>query len=285
MDIIGFDMTAKKEETGLPKETTEPEKRPTPVRSLAKISFDGSQKALVYYNDRFDLKAGDFVFVQGRMEGRRGRVISLCKTFKIRLSDYKRVIGVADRSVKGRMYFGGSHLFSFDRSALPYEKVLTWMKPPEPEKVEYVGSNDRKDFPPDDRGQLHVCRQAASRGVEYYRENRVCFLELDGQRGRALVEGAGTCEVEFTCEDGQSGGLPFGQMGGQSGGLPCDCCCTCTCKHEVAVMLQLSETLKLIGEQYAEEYAKTGYFSAVSRQLFFTVAATGQERGSMDVEV
>lgn len=68
MDIIGFDMTVKKKETDLPKEAAEPEKRPTPVRSLVQVAFDGSQKALVYYNDRFDLKAGDFVFVQGRME-------------------------------------------------------------------------------------------------------------------------------------------------------------------------------------------------------------------------
>ena len=50
-------------------------------------------------------------------------------------------------------------------------------------------------------------------------------------------------------------------------------------------MLQLSETLKCIEEKYAAEYAESGYFSAVSRELFFTVAATGQEKGSIAVEI
>ena len=249
------------------------EKAPAPVRSLVQVAFDNGQNPLTYYNDRFDLKQGDVVYVEGKMEGRRGHVVSLTKTFKIRLSDYKRVIGVADRSVKGRLYFGCSHLISFDRNALPYEKVLTWMKAPEPEGTEYVSGSDDETFPLNDLGQMQVSDAVGARGVEYYRQNRVCFLELDGHRGRALVEGTKTYEVEFTCEDGEICGLV------------CDCLCAYHCKHEVAVMLQLSETLKCIEEKYADEYAESGYFSAVSRELFFDVAATGQEKGSMEVEI
>ena len=285
MKTIGFDMAAEKNAADLQQETAEKaegketdgkgteKKNPAPVRSLVQVAFDSGQNPLTYYNDRFDLKQGDVVYVEGKMEGRRGHVISLTKTFKIRLSDYKRVIGVADRSVKGRLYFGGSHLISFDRNALPYEKVLTWMKAPESEGTEYVSGSDGETFPLNDLGQMNVSDAVGERGVEYYRQNRVCFLELDGCRGRALVEGTKTYEVEFTCEDGQICGLV------------CDCPCAYHCKHEVAVMLQLSETLKCIEEKYADEYAESGYFSAVSRELFFDVAATGQEKESIEVEI
>ena len=186
MKTIGFDMAADKNAADPQQEAagTAAEKAPAPVRSLVQVAFDSGQSPLTYYNDRFDLKKGDVVYVEGKMEGRRGHVVSLTKTFKIRLSDYKRVIGVADRSVKGRLYFGGSHLISFDRNALPYEKVLTWMKAPEPEGTEYVSSSDDETFPLNDLGQMKVSDAVGERGVEYYSQNRVCFLELDGCRGR-----------------------------------------------------------------------------------------------------
>ena len=111
------------------------------VKSLVKVAFQNGQK-FTYYNDKFDLKVGDIVFVEGSNEGQRGRVISLSKTFKIKLSDYKKVVSVADRSVKGRLFLGGSHLVSFEKETLPYEKVLSWMKAPEAEENEFVCVKD-----------------------------------------------------------------------------------------------------------------------------------------------
>ena len=89
MKTIGFDMAAEKNAADLQQETAEKaegketdgkgteKKNPAPVRSLVQVAFDSGQNPLTYYNDRFDLKQGDVVYVEGKMEGRRGHVISL----------------------------------------------------------------------------------------------------------------------------------------------------------------------------------------------------------------
>ena len=77
---------------------------------------------LKYYNDSFDLKVGDFVYVEGKLEGYRGQVTEVNYSFKIKLSDYKKVIAVIDTNVKGDFYLAGSHVVSFDRNAIPFSK-------------------------------------------------------------------------------------------------------------------------------------------------------------------
>ena len=42
------------------------------------------------------------VYVDGKLEGQRGRVVEVSYTFKIKLSDYKRVIAVVDTNVSGQ---------------------------------------------------------------------------------------------------------------------------------------------------------------------------------------
>lgn len=75
---------------------------------------------LSYYNDAFDLHRGDIVYVDGKLEGLRGQVVDVTYSFKIKLSDYKRVISVADATVKGEFHFAGSHFVTFDQGVLPY---------------------------------------------------------------------------------------------------------------------------------------------------------------------
>ena len=70
-------------------------RKPKPTRSLVLIHFPARNMTLSYYNDQFDLHCGDLVFVDGKLEGFRGHVVDVCYTFKIKLSDYKRVISVA----------------------------------------------------------------------------------------------------------------------------------------------------------------------------------------------
>ena len=95
-------------------------RKPKPTRSLVQVRFPARGMTLSYYNDQFDLHCGDLVFVDGKLEGFRGHVVDVCYTFKIKLSDYKRVISVADTKVHGEFHFAGSHFVTFDRSALPY---------------------------------------------------------------------------------------------------------------------------------------------------------------------
>ena len=50
---------------------------------------------------------------------------------------------------------------------------------------------------------MHIGSEIAERGHDYYLQNKVRYLCIDGNRGRAIVEGTKAYVVEFTYEDGQ----------------------------------------------------------------------------------
>ncbi len=98
----------------------------TPVKSVVQVHFPRKNRTLGYYNDSFDLHRGDLVYVDGKLAGQRGRVVEVSYHFKIKLSDYRRVVAVADTEVHGTFYLAGSHLVTFARETLPYSKVRSW---------------------------------------------------------------------------------------------------------------------------------------------------------------
>ncbi|MBR6791435.1 MAG: hypothetical protein IKM31_11285 [Oscillospiraceae bacterium] len=246
--------------------------RAAPRPSVVQVYFAERKMKLAYYNDRFDLQPGDLVYVEGKLEGIRGRVVEVSYNFWIRMSDYKRVIAVADTSVNGRFFMAGSHFVTFSRTALPAEKTLSWYKAPENGDEEFVCGYDDTSFSLDDPDGMRISAAAAERGHNYYLENRVRYLCIDGGRGYAIVEGTKPYETEFE------------YRGGRISGLRCSCFCSGNCKHEFAVMLQLKETLEWIGKNHAAEYERTGYFAAVSKEVLFTFAASGKETGSFTLQ-
>lgn len=239
-----------------------------PRRSVVQVHFPSRNMTLAYYNDRFDLHRGDLVYVDGKLEGKPGHVMEVNYNFKINLSEYKRVIAVANTDVKGRFFMAGSHFVAFDPAVLPAEQVKNWFKAPEKEEDEIVSGSDDDFFCLDDLKEMNVSAAAAGRGRDYYMENRVKYLRVDNGYGYALVEGSKVYEVEFRYLDGEISGLT------------CSCFCGDACKHEFAVMLQLRETLDLIEKQYAEEYKRTDCFTAIHKGTLFAFAIDGKENGS-----
>lgn len=237
-----------------------------PVKSVVQVCFPAKGTKLAYFNDRFDLQVGDIVYVEGKLEGIRGQVVDVAHNFKIKVSEYKRVIGKADTAVSGTLHMAGSHFVAFEPCIIPFEKVLTWCKAPEKEDDEYVIGNDDTTFSLDDLSGMHIGSEIAERGHDYYLQNKVRYLSIDGPRGRAIVEGTKAYVVEFTYEDGKIRNLV------------CDCFCSYTCKHEFAAMLQLKETLQAIKENYPDHMS--GYFAAVSKAAFFSFAVDGKKTGS-----
>ena len=84
--------------------------RVPPVKSVVQVYFPTKNRTLGYYNDTFDLYCGDLVYVDGKLEGLYGRVVQVSYHFKIKLSDYRRVVAVADTEVHGTFYLAGSRL-------------------------------------------------------------------------------------------------------------------------------------------------------------------------------
>ena len=239
-----------------------------PVKSVVQVQFPSQGRSFAYYNDRFDLHVGDIVFVEGKLEGVQGFVTEVSRSFKIKLSDYKRVISVADTTVKGELYFGGSHLIAFDKNVIPYEKVRGWFLPPENDEEVAVGYDDESFFY-EDIEDFKIKPEIADRGFDYYNRNKVVYISVDGTTGRAIVEGSRFYEVSF---DYGNGGIR---------NITCDCFCSYHCKHEFAALLQLRETLKIIEELYDDEYSQGDYFAAVSKSALMNYAVDRKEKGSI----
>ena len=115
--------------------------------------------------------------------------------FKVKVSDYKKVIALVDTDIKGKLFSAGSHFITFDRKALPKEKIKLWFIPPETGNGETVTGRDNSCF---DRGNLKsmkVSAETAERGYNYYAENEVVYLSLEGDKGYAIIEGTKPYEV------------------------------------------------------------------------------------------
>ena len=242
-----------------------------PRKSVVQVKFPGRATSLAYYNDTFDLRVGDFVYVDGKLEGQRGRVVEVSYNFKIKISDYKRVIALVDTEVKGQFYYAGSHFVTFDYSTIPAEKVATWFVPPAKEEDEFISGSDDTSFSLSNLADMKISPEIAERGHDYYTENKVVYISLDGTKGYAIVEGSKAYEVEFEYQNGEISRLT------------CSCFCSYNCKHEFAAMLQLKEVLEKIEKNYAAEYERTGYFAAIFKGTLFSFAIDGNETGSFSL--
>ena len=261
---IGF--VSEEENNGIEHTPVTP-RPPSPKKSLVQVYFPERNQTLTYFNDQFDLKQGDFVFVEGKLEKERGIVRQVLKSFKIKVADYKKVIGLADTNVTGQLYIAGSHFVSFEPNVLPYEKMRTWYLPPEKEEDEYAAGYDDTSFMLEKLSDMKVSPVIFERGREYYIEDRVVYMEVDETYGRAIVEGEHPYEVEFDFYNGEICNLT------------CSCPCGYTCKHEVAAMLQLKDTLEKIEKNHA--HLHDGYFAAIEKSALFRFAVQFRQTGSI----
>ena len=242
-----------------------------PRKSVVQVYFEGRNMTLAYYNDRFDLHRGDLVYVDGKLEGVLGRIEEVNYNFKIKISDYKRVIAKADTNVHGRFFMAGSHFVTFDREALPGNKIVSWFKAPTKQDDEFICGSDDTAFNLDNLNGMNISTAIAERGRNYYLGNKVRYICIDGSKGYAVVKGSEAYEVEFEYKNGEISQLV------------CSCFCSCNCKHEFATMLQLRETLELIDKNYADEYERTEYFAAVNKGTLFEFAIDGKDCGGLTI--
>lgn len=236
-----------------------------PRKSVVQVYFPQRGMTLAYYNDLFDLHDGDLVYVDGKLEGMCGRVTAVNYNFKIKLSDYKRVVGVVDNKVSGSFYLLGSHFVCFERDALPKNKVATWFMPPAGKDDEYASGSDDSSFELCEFFDAGFSPGVRERGGDYYEANRVKYIGIDNGKGYAIVEGSSFYEVEFTYTDGRISELT------------CSCFCSYRCKHEYATMLQLKDTLDWIIDKHKAELELSGCFAAVDAVSFFTYALDGKK--------
>lgn len=237
-----------------------------PRKSVVDVYFEDREITCTYYNDKFDLKCGDIVYVEGKLEGVCGRIVNVNYSFKIKLSDYKRVISVADTEVAGKFSIAGTHLITTQCTALPYEQAQSWYMPKSIDDDVVYSSSD-ETFSLSDLGALKIDEKIAHRGHQYYMENRVVYIEIKNTKARAIVVGSKPYEVEFDYKDGNISNLV------------CNCYCTANCKHEFACLLQLKETLEIINKDYGDK-ADSDYLAIISKAVFFRYVIDNNIRGN-----
>lgn len=233
-------------------------------RSIVQVRFPGWNKTLAYYNDSFDLHPGDKVYVSGKLEGTQGIVTEVSYSFKIKLSDYHRIISKADTDVRGEFITAYSHMVSFDRNALPREQARTWFLPPAQDE-DVISGSDGNSFTFDDLSKSGFSAAVAERGHNIYMQNGVLYISLDGTHGYAIVEGSrAPYEVEFE------------YLEGEIKDITCSCFCSDRCKHQFAAILQLKETLDAMSEHFEDEYSRAGYFAAINTHIFINNVVAGK---------
>lgn len=222
--------------------------------SVVQVYFPEQSRGYPYYNDQFELVPGDVVFVEGKLEGIRGRVTSVSYNFKINLADYKRVIAKVNIALRGEFHLLDTYIVTFDSGAAPFERMLTFFRAPNPEDVQWVRGNDGRMFPLDTLQGLEIPVNARKKGYDYYLDENVVYLCVDHGQGRAIVEGSRPYVIEFTYRNGQIGNMN------------CECFCTGICKHQYATILQLQETVKAL-----KQFPSCDYFAAMTKNLFNTI--------------
>lgn len=225
-----------------------------PKKSMVKVEIVDAKVWVICYNDQFDLREGDFVYVDGIYAGQRGIVSEVFYNFKIDPADYCRVVFVADRAMHGCFYASKKHFITFDREAMPRSKATLWFLKPK-DNSNIVCSTDESSFPLSNLDMMGVSRETAELGYEYNSMRKVRYMCVDGDRGYAIVKRDGTYEVEFR------------YSGGEISELVCSCTRFESCEHEVAVMLHLKDILEIIEKNYSDEYTRSGYFAAIYKEM------------------
>lgn len=182
---IGFCVQPRAPEAASPTPAAQPEAAAVP--SVVRVYFPERDRAYSYYNDRFDLHEGDVVYVSGKLAGLLGRVAAVDYNFRIRLADYERVIGAADRNVRGTFYVFGTHMLTLDHGALPYAQVRSWFFPPEADGEFVTGHGPGPTYTLDFLDQMPLPGETAGKGHACYAEGRVVYLSVDGTQGHGAA--------------------------------------------------------------------------------------------------
>lgn len=196
--------------------------------NLVMVAFPPDNLAYPYLN-YFDLEIGDFVFVEGKFENVRGTVVDISENFKIKKDEYKKVLSVADTNVKAEFKATDTHFVTKDTEQLNFKKVITWFKP-NYLNAEYIDRhNDSQYHAMWEDCELNVPVSVIKKGIEYYENERVLFLEVGETLAYAIVAGDEYYITEFEVDESMIGeGV-------------CSCKCFGTCKHIIATKLLLKE--------------------------------------------
>ena len=102
------------------------------------------------------------------------------------IADYKKVVSVANTNVTGKLWFTDSCVIDFGATNLSYEKVRSWVLPPQREEDVFETGHDDSSFLLDKLFDMSVSSAIFKRGKEYFFESRVTYIGISNGHGEAI---------------------------------------------------------------------------------------------------
>lgn len=230
-------------------------KKILPIRSVVTVRFENG-KEYPYYNDEFDLKIGDVVYVDGKLAGKAGRVIDVTRKFKVSLDFYKRVLAKLNLELHGEFERVNGFMLCRENAA-SFEQVNAWLNPPvirEKEEEFFIGDGYEVAL-----DKINKCPEITEceydDATELYLDGEVKFISVKNGSGKAIVKNRGYHTVDFSFKNGMAKNLY------------CDCISPNFCKHMIAVCFALQMLRK---ESNINEDTD---FCAFSQGLFYDVVS------------
>ena len=241
---IGFCVQSKAPEAASPTPAVQPEAAAVP--SVVRVYFPERDRAYSYYNDRFDLDEGDVVYVSGKLAGLLGRVAAVDYNFRIRLADYERVIGAADRNVRGTFYVFGSHMLTLDHGALPYAQVRSWFFPPEADGEFVTGHGPGPTYTLDFSIRCPCRARPPARGRPAM-PRAGGRPSVDGTQGHAIVQGTVPLSSRSPTRAARSARSRAPVMRQDCASTVLRCCCSCARRSTSSARSTRRRLLRAIG--------------------------------------
>lgn len=229
MKKIGFSVNTdeKKHEV----KTLVPMLEETPVKSVVYVRFDDG-KEYPYYNDKFNLKVGNFVFVDGKLQGKLGRVTKVLTKFKVSTKYYKNVLRKLDTNFHGKFKKSASFMLAKEDIELDFEMIDNWFIPP----VVLKDDEEPEEFLCGEGYEFNISDITNGDEIDQYEYDEAIDILCDnGVKAIAFIDGCGHAvvkrnkvhTVDFMIEDGKIKDIY------------CDCITPDFCRHSLAVCVAI----------------------------------------------
>ena len=212
-------------------------------KNLVEVKFDDGFK-LVYFSDLAEIKEGDVVTVDGKMEDNIAVVTKVLSSFKKPKFDMKWITSKIDNDISGTYFKIDNDVVSLD-TRLTVDKFMNIYAGIKYKKNDAVGEdNIELDLDNLEESELFEDDGVKERGRALYKNEYVPFISLKNGVGKAVVRGSNDdvwYEIDFRCKSGR---ITF---------LACDCPYFSECKHIYAFLLKLKDFCKKFYKKYQSE--------------------------------
>ena len=237
-------------------------------KNLVEVRFEGGL-TLSYFSDLPEIKVGDVVTVEGKMEKEIAVVKKVLKSFKKPKFEMKWVSSIIDTNITGTYFKIEDDVVSLDLT-LTVDKFLSIYAGVKYSENAGIGEDDIEINLEDlENSDLFDDELVKIKGQKLYKDGFVPFIYLNKGVGKAVVRSANDdewYEIDFRCKQGR---ITY---------LACDCPYFGNCKHLYAFLLKLRDFTKKFFKQYNEDS-----FVMCKKECFNYIMSYG--RGRVTIEL